>query len=141
MKLQVTQENLNKALGSVARIANTRNALPILGNVLLRTVDNRLSVAATNLDIGITHFIGSKITKEGSITVPARLMQDFVNSLPSGIIELELDDHKLHISADQYKSTINGVSADDFPVMPAISEGSTWDISSSVLKKALQQTV
>lgn len=141
MKLQVTQENLNKALSSVARIANSRNALPILGNVLLKTVDNRLSVAATNLDIGITHFIGSKIKDEGSITVPARLMQDFVSSLPSGVIDLDLEDHKLHISAGQYKSTINGVSAEDFPVMPAISEGTSWDISSTILKKALQQTV
>src|SRR5690606_38939575 len=137
MKLQVTQENLSKALGSVARIANARNALPILGNVLLRTVDNRLSVAATNLDIGITHYIGSKITKEGSITVPARLMQDFINSLPSGVIDLELEDHKLHITAGQYKSTINGVSAEDFPVMPAISEGVSWEISSNLLKKSL----
>lgn len=141
MKLQVTQENLNKALGSVARIANTRNALPILGNVLLKVVDNRLSVAATNLDIAITHYIGSKVSKEGSITVPARLMQDFISSLPSGVIELELEDHKLHISSGQYKSTINGVAADDFPVMPAITDGDSFDIPSNTLKKGLQQVV
>lgn len=141
MKLQVTQENLSKALNAVARIANTRNTLPILGNVLLKTVDNRLSVSATNLDIGMTHFVGSKVNKEGSITVPARLMQDFVSSLPSGTIDLELEDHKLHISAGQYKSTINGISAEEFPVMPDISDGEKWEISSETLKKALQQTV
>lgn len=141
MKLQVTQENLSKALGSVARIANTRNALPILGNVLLKTVDNRLSVAATNLDIAITHYIGSKVGSEGAITVPARLMQDFISSLPSGVIELELDDHKLHITAGQYSSTINGVPADDFPVMPAIKDGRSFELASSVLKKGLQQAV
>lgn len=141
MKLQVTQENLSKALSSVARIANTRNALPILGNVLLKTVDNRLSVSATNLDIAITHFIGSKVSSEGAITVPARLMQDFVASLPNGVIDLDLDEYKLHISTDQYQSTINGVPADDFPVMPAIADGTTWEIPSSVFKKGLQQTV
>lgn len=141
MKLQVTQENLNKALGSVARIANTRNALPILGNVLLKVVDNRLSVAATNLDIAITHYIGSKVSKEGAITVPARLMQDFIASLPSGVIDLELTDHKLHISAGQYESTINGTPAEDFPVMPAITGGSEFEIPSIMLKKGLQQTV
>jgi DNA polymerase III subunit beta len=141
MKLQVTQENLSKALSTVARIANTRNALPILGNVLLKTVDNRLSVAATNLDIAITHYIGSKVSEEGSITVPARLMQDFVSSLPSGVIDLELNEHKLQIVTDQYQSTINGVSAEDFPVMPAITDGTTWTVPSNVLKKGLQQTV
>jgi DNA polymerase III subunit beta len=141
MKLQVTQENLAKALQTVARVANNRNALTILGNVLLKTVDNRLSVAATNLDIAITHYIGSKVSTEGAITVPARLMQDFVTSLPNGVINLELEDHKLHISTDQYESTINGVVADDFPVMPAITDGTTWEVSASIFKKGLQQTV
>lgn len=141
MKLQVTQENLSKALSSVARIASSRNALPILGNVLLKTVDNRLSVSATNLDIAITHYIGSKVASEGAITVPARLMQDFVSSLPSGIIDIDLDENKLHINSGQYTSTINGVVADDFPVMPAIDGGSTWSLQAAEFKKALQQTV
>lgn len=141
MKLQVTQENLNKALGTVARVANTRGTLPVLANVLIKTVNNRLSIAATNLDIAITQYIGAKVTEEGSITVPARLMQDFVGSLPAGNIELDLDDFKLHIVTDQYKSVINGVSAEEFPVMPAITEGQTWTVPANILKKSLQQVV
>src|SRR6187431_496256 len=112
MKLQVTQENLSRALNSVARVANTRGTLPILANVVLKTVGTRLTIAATNLDIAITHYIGSKVADEGSITVPARLMQDFVSSLPSGVIELSLEDYKLHITTDQYNSVINGIAAD-----------------------------
>ncbi len=143
MKLQVTQENLNRALGTVARVANSRNALPILANILVKTVNNRLSVAATNLDIAITHYIGAKVSDEGSVTVPARLMQDFVGSLPGGVISLELEDSKLHIRTSQevgqYKSVVNGIAADDFPVMPAIEGGKSWKINGSVLKKALQQ--
>lgn len=141
MKLQVTQENLARAFGSVARVASTRNTLPILSNVLLKTVDNRLSVAATNLDIAITHQIGSKIQKTGAITVPARLMQDFVTSLPDGILDLELKDNKLSITTDKYQSTINGISAEDFPVMPAIKGGSSWKIPVGGLKRSLQKVV
>jgi DNA polymerase-3 subunit beta len=141
MKLQVTQENLNRALGTVARVANSRNTLPILSNVLIKTSNNRLSLAATNLDIAITHYIGAKVSTEGAITVPARLMQDFISSLPTGVIELELDESKLHITTDQYKSTVNGIVADDFPVMPAITKGLSWTVGGSVLKKALQQVV
>jgi len=141
MKLQVTQENLAKALNTVGRVANSRGTLPILANVLLKTVDNRLSIAATNLDIAITHYIGSKVAKEGAITVPARLMQDFVSSLPGGVIELKLEDNKLHISTDKYQSTINGITAEDFPVMPAISEGKNWQIDGKVLKIGLQQVI
>jgi DNA polymerase-3 subunit beta len=141
MKLQVTQENLNKALGTVARVANVRGTLPVLANVLIKTVDNRVSIAATNLDIAITHYIGAKVEEEGTITVPARLMQDFVGSLPSGVINLKLDEHKLHIETDQYQSVINGVSAEEFPVMPAIEKGQTVTVSAPLLKRALQQVV
>jgi len=141
MKLQVTQENLNRALGSVARVANSRGTLPILSNVLVKTTNNRLSLSATNLDIAITHYIGAKVSQEGSITVPARLMQDFVSSLPGGVIELDLKETKLHVSTDQYKSVVNGIVADDFPVMPAINKGESWKIDGSVFKKALQQVV
>lgn len=141
MKLQVTQENLAKALSSVARVATTRNTLPVLANVLITTIDNRVSIAATNLDIGITHFIGSKVKQEGKITVPARLMQDFVNNLPSGVIELEADEHRLHITTKDYESTINGISAEEFPVMPALTNGTDWTVNAKLLKKALQQVV
>lgn len=141
MKLQVTQENLARALSTVARVASTRNTLPILSNVLLKTVDNRLSVAATNLDIAITHQIGSKIAKTGAITVPARLMQDFVTSLPDGVLDLELKDNKLSIATDKYHSTINGISSEDFPVMPAIKGGSTWKVPAIELKRSLAKVV
>lgn len=141
MQLQVTQENLNRALGMVGRVANARGTLPVLANVLLKVVNNRLSVAATNLDIGITQYIGAKVAEDGAITVPARLMQDFVSSLPSGVIDLKLEDSKLHIVTEQYQSVINGVAADEFPVMPAPSEGHTWKVSGAELKASLQQVV
>jgi DNA polymerase-3 subunit beta len=141
MKIQVTQENLNKALGSVARVASSRNTLPILANVLIKTVGTRLSISATNLDIAVTHYIGSKVSSEGSITIPARLVQDFVSSLPSGIIELKLDEYKLHFSTGTYRSTINGISSEEFPVLPAIKDGKNWSIDSSLLKKKLQQVI
>jgi DNA polymerase-3 subunit beta len=141
MKLQVKQENLAKALNSVARVANSRNTLPILANVLLRTDNNRLSVSATNLDIAITHYVGSKIQKDGAITVPARLMQDFVSNLPNSILNLELTDNHLKITNEQYQSTVNGIVADEFPVMPAISGGVSFKLPAKDFKKALSSVV
>lgn len=141
MRIKVTQENLARALNSVSRIASSRGTLPILSNILLKTVGNRLSIAATNLDIAITHFIGSKVTQEGAITIPARLTQDFVASLPSGVIEILLKDNKLHITTEQYQSVINGVSADEYPVMPAITKGQSWSIDAAILKKSIQQVI
>lgn len=140
MKFQVTQENLTRALSTVARVANTRGTLPILANVLIKAEGNRLSISATNLDIAITEFCGAKITSEGSITVPARLMQDYIASLPGGVIDIELQDAKLDIKAKGYTSTIIGTEADDFPVMPAIEGGKTISLPAQSFKRALQQT-
>ncbi len=141
MDLQVTQENLNKALSNVARVATGRTTLPILSNVHLQTENNRLKISATNLDIAISQHVGTKIKKEGSLTVPARLFQDFVNNLPKTAITLKQDGHKLLVQADNYKSTINGVPVDDYPVMPAIQDGKNFSVPAQDLKKALQQVI
>ncbi len=141
MKLQVTQENLTKALSTVARVATNRGTLPVLANVLIKTTDNRLSLSATNLDLAITQYVGSKIGEGGEITVPARLLQDFVGTLPSGVIDIKLDGYKLHIKSGSYNSTINGISAEDFPVMPAIEEKNSWIIPNKQCKETLQQVV
>ena len=121
MKLQVTQENLNRALRLRARVANSRGTLPILANVLIKTSNNRLSLSATNLDIAITHYIGAKVSEEGSITVPARLMQDFVSSLPEGIIELDLQETKLHVTTDNTNRSLMALWPMTSRSMPAIS--------------------
>ncbi len=141
MKLQVTQENLNKALSSVSRVASSRSTLPILANVLIKTNNNLLSISATNLNIAITHSIGAKVATKGSITVPAKLMQEFIASLPAGVIDLELDGTKLKISTEKYNSTINGIISDDYPIMPSVDSKNNWKISSLVLKSALSQVI
>jgi DNA polymerase III subunit beta len=141
MKLKVTQENLNKALGLVARVASNRGTLPILSNVLLKIEDNRLNVSATNLDIAISCEVGAQVQAEGSLTVPARLLQDFVSSLPAGVIELDQEEQRLKITTNSYKSVINGVAADEFPVMPAIEGGVSWKVDGPLLKKTLQQVL
>ena len=141
MKIQVTQENLGRALSVVARIASERNTLPILSNVLLSTVDNRLRILATNLEVAMTETIGAKVAAEGTITIPARLFQELVNNIPEGVVTLELSENKLLVVTDQYESVINGVSAEEFPVMPAIKDGKSFTISAKVLKKGLQQVV
>ncbi len=141
MKLSVTQENLSRALATVSRIASQRGSLPILSNVLLKTVDNQLYIAATNLDVAISETIGAKVTKEGSITVPARLMQDYIASLPASTLVLEVKENKLTMTTDHHNSSINGTPADDFPVMPSITGGSDLTLVAEEFKTALSQVL
>jgi DNA polymerase-3 subunit beta len=143
MELTVTQENLNRALSTVSRVASNKTQLPILSNILLRTKGHRLLVAATNLEIATTQYIGAKITKQGAITIPARLISEFISSLPKELIELKVKNDNLHIKCGNYTSTINGYIADDFPELPTINESSSIQYSIKIddFKQAVSQTI
>jgi len=143
MEISVTQENLSKALSNVGRVASSKAGLPILSNILLRTDSNRLLVAATNLEIASTQFVGAKVMTPGAITIPARLVSDFVSSLPKGTVELKVQDNHLTITSDGYTSVINGVIADEFPELPTIDETSSVQYSINVtdFKQAVSQTI
>ena len=141
MKVTVTQENLNKALGVVSRVASNKTSLPVLNNILLRTDSNRLLLAPTNLEVAITEYIGAKVTSEGAITIPARLLSEFIANLPKGNVDLKVDGTKLHISSDKYVSTINGMAADEFPALPEIKSAHTLTIATNLLKTAISQTI
>lgn len=143
MELSVTQENLSKALSNVGRVASSKAGLPILSNILLRTDGNRLLVAATNLEIASTQYVGAKVVTPGAITIPARLVTDFVSSLPKGTVELKVQDNHLTLSSDGYNSVINGVIADEFPELPTIDETSSVQYSINVadFKQAVSQTI
>lgn len=143
MELTVTQENFARALSAVGRVASTKTQLPILSNILLRTDGNRLLVAATNLEIATTQYIGAKIAKPGAITVPARLISEFVSSLPKGSIELRVVGENIHLTSGKYHSIINGVIADDFPELPTINEENsvTYSINTEEFKQAVSQTI
>ena len=124
MEIEVTGEKLSKALASVSRVAGgARATLPILSNVLIRAEKNRVSLTATNLDMAVVEYVPVVSAKDGVITVPAKLIAEFVSNLPKGEkISIKTEGVKVKISAGNYKSTINGVVADDFPELPEIDE-------------------
>jgi len=143
MELTVTQENLSKALAVVGRVASTKTQLPILSNILLRTDGSRLQIAATNLEVASTQYIGAKIVTPGAITIPARLVSEFVSNLPKESIDLKVVGNNLHINSGTYSSVINGVIADDFPELPTINEDSSisYSIKADDFKQAVSQTL
>lgn len=143
MELSVTQENLTRALSAVSRVASSKAGLPILSNILLRTEGNRLLVAATNLEIAATYYIGAKVAKQGQITLPARLVSEFVSNLPKDTVDLSTKNTHMTIASGTYTSTVNGVDADDFPELPAINEAESvkYTVSVTDFKQSVGQTV
>lgn len=120
MKISCLQENLARGLAVVGRAVATRSPLPILSNILLETDQGRLRMAATNLEIGINCWIGARIEEEGSITVPARLLTEFVNSLPPGQIDMELTrrTQTLNLKCARFEANIKGIDPSEFPNVP-----------------------
>ena len=145
MKLSCLQENLGRALAVVGRAVAVRSTLPITQNVLLATDGGRLRLSATNLEIGITTWIGAMIEEEGSITVPARLLTEFIGSLPSGQIEITGSDRpkSLSLSSGRINARISGTDAEDFPPIPTITaeEGVSFQVSTRDVKRSIDQTV
>ena len=141
MKLSCLQENLSRGLAMVGRAVATRSTLPITQNVLLTTDQSMLKLSATNLEISITTWVGGMIEEEGSITVPARLLSEFVNSLPSDRIDLELmpGTGVLQLKCGRAEARINGADASEFPPIPSIEDGVGAQIDQQVLKSAISR--
>ena len=143
MKLSCLQENLDRGLNLVGRAAATRTTLPITNNVLLATDQGRLKLVATNLEMAISCWIGAKIEEEGAITVPARLINEFVSSLPSDKIDISLT-HKtktLELKCARFEARISGVDAADFPPIPKVDEGVTTQVEAEALRHGISQVV
>ena len=141
MKLSCTQENLNKGLGLVSHIANKNNNLPILNNVLLKAGKNGLTLVTTDLEIGIKVFVRSKTEEEGEFTVAAKLLNEFVGLLPRENINLELKDASLYIKSQNQKTNIQGLEAEDFPLIPEIEKENEIELNINEFKTALSQLV
>jgi DNA polymerase-3 subunit beta len=143
MKLTCLQENLNRGLSIVGRAVATKTTLPITNNVLLATDGGRLKLVATNLEMAISCWIGAKIEDEGAITVPARLLTEFVSSLPSDTISVSLSPQTktLGLKCARFEARISGVDAKEFPPIPSVDEGITTSVKVEALRQAINQVV
>jgi len=141
MNVTCRQEDLARGLGIVTRAVAPRSPLPILSNILIETDQDRLRLTATNLELGIRCWINAGVETTGATTVPARLLGDFVNSLPAGAVEMSLNakSQTLHLSSDRYQADIKGIDAADFPVLPEITDGAQFTLDPAHLREMIGQ--
>ena len=140
MKLSCLQENLRGGLSVVERAVASRTTLPITQNVYMATEDSRLRLSATNLEIAITTWIGAQVEEEGAVTIPARLLTQFVNSLPQQRVDVTLEDEplRLGLKCARYEANINGQDADDFPPIPTVDEGAVGKMDAATMREAIR---
>lgn len=139
MKLSVLQENFAKGLAIVSRSVSSRAQLPVLSNILLVVDKGRLKLSATNLETGINYWLGAKISKEGAVSIPAKVLTEFVSSLPAGKVELETKENNLLVACGNYRAEFNGLAATEFPKIPSVKGKADLSFVSSSLIKAINQ--
>lgn len=143
MKVSCLHENISKGLSIVGRAVATRSTLPVLGNVLIKTEKSGLKLSATNLEMGITCWIGAKIHEEGSTTLPAKTFIDLVGTLPNERIDFELDVRKqtMHVACAEFTNEIKCIGSDEFPVLPSVDDAHDLEINVSNLREMIDQVV
>jgi DNA polymerase-3 subunit beta len=143
MRISCLQENLAKGLSFVSRAVATRSTLPVLSNVLLTTDQGLLKLAATDLELAISCWIGAKAEEEGDTTVPARLLTDLVNSLPPERIDMELvvRTQALHLTCARNEADLKVVDASEFPLLPAADDEHQIALPPEILRQMIGQVV
>lgn len=140
MEFSCLQDNLSRGLANVSRAVAQRAPLPVTQNVLIETEDSKVKITATNLEIAISTWISAEIKETGSLTIPARMLTDFINSLPSGEqvgVKMIQDKAGIEIKCKTYNGRISGTEAGEFPPIPESSDSPTISVPSAALKRSL----
>lgn len=139
VKMVCTKKNLHSGLSVASRVIGSGNTLPILNNILFKTEDGRLRLSSTNLEMAINTWVGGKIEEEGEITVPARLINDYINNLVSEKITITSKNQTLFLEAQNAQTHIKGLSSEEFPLIPKIKEESFTKADGKELGEAISQ--
>lgn len=142
MKLFCNQKDLSYALNTVNKAISPNNTLPVLNNILLKAEGKKLFLSATNLELAISLFVEADVRNEGAITIPARLITNYVSLLKNEQIELLLTEGlTLSIKSEQSETKMKGINADEFPLIPKIEHPKSITIPVEDLNKAITRTV
>ncbi len=142
MKITCKQQDLSHGLSAVSHAVSNRSTLPILANILLTTDHGLLKLSATNLEIGINCWVDAHVDEEGTTTVPAKLLTDFVNSLPQASVDITVpeDSNKINIKSEGSSANIKGMDASEFPLIPSAEGGEPPVIlDASLLKEIIAE--
>lgn len=128
MKFTALQGPFARSLNNVSRVVGTRTTLPVLGNILLKAEKGKIRLSATDLEVAISSIATGKIEEEGELTVPARLLVDFITNNRDESINFTTDKNTLHLKSEHFEANINGISAEEFPTIPSLPKELFCDI-------------
>jgi len=141
MQFTCSQEQFHRGLNIVGKAVSTRTTMPVLNNILLATDEGRLKLTATNQEVGITYWLPCHVERDGAITIPARLLTEFVSSLPNEDITIDVNEanYTAHLRCGRYEADLRGMRADEFPTLPTLSGAPLAQLPTGLLREMITQ--
>jgi len=141
MKFKILKENLENGLNIVGRIVGKNLTLPILNNVFISTEKNFLNLTTTDLEIALKYWCLSKNEKEGSITVPLKVLSNYINLLTEDVLQIEVKNQIFYVIGSSFKTQFKTQPSEDFPIIPKIDTSNFVEVNSIVFCEGLDQVV
>lgn len=139
MKVSVLQENLQKGVSLVERFVASKTELPVLSNVLLEAKEGHFTMRATNLNTGIRFRVGGKVVEEGAVTVPAKVLGEFVGALLPGKVDLDASQDELKVLSGTFSATFQGIGAGEFPEFPKKGSQKAGEVDMALLERVVEK--
>jgi DNA polymerase-3 subunit beta len=141
MKVKCQQKDLNFALNLVNRAVTPNTTLPVLNNILIKAQGKKLYFSATNLEVAFTYFIEADVLNEGAITIPSKLITNYIALLREEEVELKLEEgFNLSIKTPLAHTKIKGIDFNEFPALSEVERGQIFSIESETFHQAIEQT-
>lgn len=141
MNFTILTKEFKKGLGITEKVTGKNLTLPILNNLLIESMPNFLKISSTDLEVGIEWWGPCKTEKEGSITIPAKFLNQLISSLPDDKVEIKTKTNTLIVESNNLKTQIKGFSAEDFPIIPTFLKEIYIEIDGKKLKEGLMNVV
>ena len=142
MKISVNREALCEAVSNLSRVVSSKVAVPVLAGILISAGEDKITMYSYNLEIGMTKCIPAKCEEQGDIVIDARYLSGILRTMDGETVNITVDERSMcHIECENTVFDIMGMVAVDFPEMPSVSEGKSFEIDGEIIKNMVRQTV
>lgn len=143
MKITCSKEELSQGIHTVQTAVSSKSTLPILSNLVIETLKDKVMLMATDLEIGIRCIIKGEIEKPGCVTIPAKKFGDIVRELSDYhdiIIESD-ESQKVNVYSGKTRFSLKGLPKEEYPVVPEFPEEKAFSIKMSVIRNLFKKTI
>jgi len=141
MEITVAKSELLRELTATQGVVERKTTIPILSNYLFEAAGDKLSITATDLDLSLRTSCNAKVKKEGSCTIPARKLHDYVKLLPDADITIRLlENHWVSIRCGRSNTKMVGMAKANFPTLPVFPTAGAVKIPGEVLRSMIAKT-